>query len=440
MSTSFNKIAEKLFKISENDTTVKREIYAGIATFIAMSYIVIVNPLILKDASMSVEGVFIATALSAAFATFFMALYANLPIALAPGMGTNAWFTYGIVLGMGIAWQQALGAVFLSGVIYMASSFTPLRKDLIKNFPDDLKHAVSVGIGLFICTIGLVNANIITKENAFFITRGDLQDITVVLPILAIITMFALRKYLKIFTSIAIIIGLSAISVLLGLTELPASFVSSPGSIKDVFLQLDISPIFTLDYTFIVVLLTLFAADFFDTTGTLIGLFDGNKKLKQKEQNKALNVDAFSTSVGACLGTSTVTAFAESAVGIIDGKAKTGLTSFTVASLFLLTIFFSPLVSIVPSWAISPVLVYIGFLMFKNVNKIDWKNSQTAMPCFLTIVAMPLTYSIVNGFAFGIISWILILISQNKLSVKKHYSFILIVALYLVYIIGSSIV
>ncbi len=435
---ALSKFFENRFKLSENQTTVKQEVYAGFATFVAMAYIIIVNPLILQDASMSPQGVFIATALSAALATAFMGLYANLPIALAPGMGTNAWFTYGVVLGMGIIWQQALGAVFLSGILFIIISLTPLRKDLIKNFPDDLKHAISVGIGLFICTIGLVNAKIITTENAFFVTKGDLKDITVLLALLATILMFAVRKYLKIFTSIVVILVLSVISLLIGTTELPSNIISYPSSLSSVAMQFDISPFFRLDYTFIVVLLTLFAADFFDTTGTLIGLFNGPKKLSAKEQKRALFVDAISTSTGAALGTSTVTAYAESSVGVIEGNAKTGLTALTVALLFFVAVFFSPLVLMVPSWAVSPVLIYVGFLMFKNITNINWNNSSTAMPCFLTIVAMPLTYSIINGFALGIISWMVLALPKGELSVKKHYSFALIIALYLVYVIGSS--
>ncbi|MCK9444952.1 MAG: NCS2 family permease [Tissierellaceae bacterium] len=409
---------ENQFKLKEHGTDVKTEVLAGLTTFMTMAYILIVNPLILSDSGMDFGGVFTATAISSLIATLMMAFLANYPFALAPGMGLNAFFTYSVVFGMGYSWQYALTAVFLEGILFIILSFFQVREAIFNSIPMNLKKAVSVGIGLFIALIGFSNAGIVVNEEAAgtIIGLGSLSSPEALLAIIGlIVTGFLLAKKVKgaLFFGIVVttIVGLP-----LGVTMLPeGGLVSMPPSLAPVAFKFEWANIFTLDM--LVILFTFLFVDIFDTIGTLIGvsskagLLDENGQLPKVKQ--ALLADAVGTTVGACLGTSTVTTFVESASGVAEG-GRTGLTAFTTGLLFALSLIFSPFFLMIPGAATAPALILVGLFMMSPIKEIDLNDYTEAIPAFLTIVMMPFGYSIAEGIVFGMVSYVILKVLAGR--------------------------
>lgn len=419
---------EKFFKLKENNTTVKTEIIAGITTFMTMAYILAVNPLILKDAGMNPNGVFIASALAAALATIIMALYAKHPFALAPGMGLNAFFTYTVVLDYGFTWQEALFAVFIEGIIFILLSFFNVREAIFNSIPLSLKNAVSAGIGLFIALIGLTNAGIVTKEKATIIAASDITQSGPLLAIIGIlITGYLVVKNVKGAILIGIVLT-TLIGIPMKVTIIPADFqiVNIPSGLADVAFKLKAPANFFSGKLLLAVFSFLFV-DIFDTVGTLAGvatkanMLDNNGKLPRV--GKALIADAVGTTAGAVLGTSTITTFVESSAGVAEG-GRTGLTSLTTGILFLVALIFSPLFSLIPAQATTPALVIVGMFMMGSVAKIDWSDFTVAVPAFLTIIMMPFGYSIAEGIIFGMISYTILHLLTGK---KKDVSLLMII-------------
>ncbi len=407
---------EKLFKLSDNGTNVRTEIMAGATTFLTMAYIIFVNPSILSETGMDKDAVFVATCLAAAFGSAFMGLYANYPIAMAPGMGLNAFFAFGVVKGMGHSWETALGAVFLSGILFLIVSLTRIREWIINRIPFNLKMAIAAGIGLFLAIIALQAAGIIAKHPATMVTLGDLKSTTVLLAVLGFVLMVALdvRKVPG-----AIMIGIFAVAIagaLLGVNTF-SGVVSLPPSIAPVFLKMDIAA--ALDVGVITIVLTFFFVDVFDNTGTLVaiahkaGLIDKDGKLPRI--GRALTVDSTAAMAGAALGTSTTTSYIESAAGVNVG-GRTGLVAVTVAVLFLCALFLAPLAGSIPAFATAPALLYVACLMMSAIKEIDFDDATEYVPAVVTITAMPLTFSIAHGLAFGFISWALIKLLSGRFS------------------------
>ncbi|HPB66393.1 MAG TPA: NCS2 family permease, partial [Spirochaetales bacterium] len=376
-------------------------------TFMTMAYILAVNPGILSATGMPAGGVFTATALASMIATLLMAFMANLPIALAPGMGLNAFFAFTVVLTMGYSWQLALTAVFVEGIIFILMSFFNIREAIVKSIPQNIKNAVSVGIGLFIAFIGLQNAGIIANNDATLVSLGD---VTKGAPLVAIIGLVVSGVLLAFKVKGALLIGIVATTIIgipFGVTSIPKGWspVSAPAA--PLFMQFEFSQIFTLD--FVVVMFTFLFVDIFDTIGTLVGvttqagIISKNGEIPKVKQ--ALLADAIGTVAGAALGTSTVTSYVESASGVAEG-GRTGLTSLTTGILFGLALFLSPLFLLVPSAATAPALILVGLFMLSPVKDIDLSDFTEAIPAFLTIIMMPLAYSIAEGLVFGILSYI----------------------------------
>ena len=436
---------EKLFHLKENHTDVKTEVMAGITTFMTMAYILAVNPNILAASGMDRGSVFTATALSAFIATCLMALLSNYPFVLAPGMGLNAYFTYTVVLGMGYTWQQALAAVFAEGIIFILLSLTNVREAIFNSIPMNLKHAVSVGIGLFIAFIGLQNAKIVVGNDSTLVSIFSFkasvadgtfssQGITVLLALIGIlITAVLLAKNVKggilwgilITWILGIICQLTHLYVPdaeLGFYSLLPDFsngISVP-SMAPTLMKMDFSIVFSLD--FVVIMFAFLFVDMFDTLGTLIGVASKadmlDKEGKLPKIKGALLSDAIGTTVGAMCGTSTVTTFVESASGVAEG-GRTGLTSLVAAILFALSLLLSPIFLAIPSFATAPALIIVGFLMLTSVTKIDFDDMTEAIPCFIAIIAMPFMYSISEGISMGVISYVVINLVTGKAKEKK---------------------
>jgi len=402
---------DKFFKITENKSTLKTEIVAGITTFMTMVYILAVNPGILSAAGMDKDAVFTATALSAVIATLVMALVAKLPFALAPGMGLNAFFAFTVVLGMGYSWEFALTAVFLEGIIFILLTAFNIRELIVNSIPLNLKHAVSVGIGLFIAFIGLKGTGLIVDNPATLVSLGSMKEPAVLVGLAGVLIIgVLLTKKIK----GAILIGILASTILglfVGVTVIPEDFtlVSLPPSIEPIFFKFDFSQIFTIDM--LIVLFTFLFVDMFDTVGTLVGvssksgMLDKDGKVPRVKQ--ALFADSIGTFIGAILGTSTVTTYVESAAGVAEG-GKTGMTALTVAAMFALSLFFAPLFMIIPAAATAPALIIVGLFMISPIMKIDLTDYTEAIPAFFTIIMMPLTYSIAEGIVFGMLSYVLL--------------------------------
>lgn len=401
---------EKQFKLREHGTDAKTEILAGITTFMTMAYILAVNPGMLSETGMDIGGVFTATAVSSAIACFMMALLANYPFALAPGMGLNAFFTYSVVFGMSRSWQFALTAVFIEGIIFILLSFFNVREAIFNSIPMNLKKAVSVGIGLFIALIGFVNAGIVVTGDGTILGLGDLTSNGVLLALLGlIITGFLLAKKVKGALFFGIIIT-TLLGIPFRITSLPQGdflgIFSLPPSIKDVAFKFEFQNVFTWDM--LIVMFSFLFVDIFDTIGTLIGvsskanMLDENGKLPKVKQ--ALLADAIGTTLGACLGTSTVTTYVESASGVAEG-GRTGLTAFTTGVMFLLALILSPLFLMIPGQATAPALIIVGLFMMSPIKEIDLEDFTEAIPAFLTIVMMPFAYSIAEGIVFGMVSY-----------------------------------
>ena len=395
---------ERLFKLGEHGSNVRTEVMAGVTTFLTMAYIIFVNPSILGDAGMPKGAVFVATCLIAALGTAIMGLYANYPIALAPGMGLNAYFAYVVVLGMGIPWQTALGAVFISGCLFLVVTLTGLRELIIRGIPQSLRSAIAVGIGLFLALIALKSAGIVAPSKATYITLGDLHTPPVVLATLGFFLIVALDR-LKVRG--AILIGILAVTI--------ASFFfagnkfggvfSAPPSIEPTLFQLDIKG--ALSVGILNVVLVFFLVELFDATGTLMGVAKRAGLLvpgKMDRMNKALLADSGAIFAGSLLGTSSTTAYIESASGVQAG-GRTGLTAITVAVLFLLCLFIAPLAGSVPAYATAPALFFVACLMMRELVDLDWDETTEVIPAAVTALAMPFTYSIANGLAFGFITY-----------------------------------
>lgn len=436
---------EKIFHLKENKTDVRTEVIAGVTTFMTMAYILAVNPNILEASGMDRGAVFTATALSAFIATCLMALLSNYPFVLAPGMGLNAYFAYTVVLGMGYSWQQALAAVFVEGLIFILLSLTNIREAIFNSIPMNLKHAVSVGIGLFIAFIGLQNAKIVVNNDSTLVSvfsfKSAVKDgtfnsmgITVLLALIGIlVTAVLLVKNIKgsILWGILITWGLGIICQFVGLyvpnpelgffSLLPdfSNGISVP-SMAPTFMKMDFSIVFSLD--FVVIMFAFLFVDMFDTLGTLIGVASKadmlDKDGKLPKIKGALLSDAVGTSVGAVCGTSTVTTFVESASGVAEG-GRTGLTAIVAAILFGLSLFLSPIFLAIPSFATAPALIVVGFLMLTSITKIDFNDYTEAIPCFIAIIAMPFMYSISEGIAMGVISYVVINLVAGKAKEKK---------------------
>ena len=414
LSNDKNNFLEKIFKLSENNTNVKTEVTAGITTFMTMAYILVVNPMILSASGMDQGAVFVATALSAAISTFFMGILANYPIGLAPGMGLNVFFANTIVLQMGYSWQFALMAVFIEGIIFILLTVTNLREKIIECIPMNLKFAVTAGVGLFIAYVGLSNASIVVDG-----ALGNIHDPLVILTLVGLlITGVLVAKNVKgaLLISIA---SISIIGMVLKLVALPTGIVSLDiPSLKPVFLQafsVDKSEIFSLNM--VILVFTLLFVDLFDTVGCLVGVAEKGNLLDEKgnipRAKEAMLSDAIGTTVGALLGTSTVTAFVESASGVGEG-GRTGLTAITTGFLFLISLFFAPLFVAIPTQATSAVLIIVGVMMAESFNKIDFSDFTNAIPAFITFLFMPLMNSIGDGIIFGILSYTILKLLTNK--------------------------
>ena len=406
---------EKFFKMSARGTNVRREIVAGLTTFLAMAYILAVNPKMLANAGMDASGVFTATALAACIATLVMAFTANLPIALAPGMGLNAFFAFTVVLGMGISWKIALTAVFLEGVLFIILSLFNVREAIIKAIPSNLKKAVAAGIGLFICFIGFQNAGIIVNNDATLVGLGNLTQGPAAVAMIGL-ALTAVLYALKIPGSILIgILVTTLIGIPFGVTSVPANWTPVSMPAAPLLFQFDFSRIFTLD--FFAVFFTFLFVDIFDTVGTLVGvsseahLMDANGNVPRVKQ--ALLSDAIGTVAGACLGTSTVTSYVESTAGVAAG-GRTGMTALTTGVLFLLALFLSPLFLLVPGAATAPALIIVGFLMLKAVTGINFNDVTEGLSAFITIVMMPFAYSIAEGIVWGIITYVFMKAATGK--------------------------
>ena len=406
----------RFFGIAENNTTVRTEVLAGCTTFLTMAYIVFVNPAILSDAGMDRDAVFVATCLAAAVGTAIMGLYANYPVALAPGMGLNAYFTYGVVLGLGHSWQVALGAVFLSGVIFLVLSVLPVREYIINSIPRSLKMAISAGIGLFLGIIALKNAGVVVAHPATFVSLGDVKSLPVLLAAAGFVIMVALDRRRVPGAIIIAILLVTALGVALGVTT-PAGVVSLPPSIAPTFFALDLGGAFEVGL--ITIVFAFLFVDMFDTAGTLVGvahragLLDAEGKLPRA--GKALVADSIATMVGAVLGTSTTTSYVESAAGVKVG-GRTGLTAVVVAVLFLAALFFSPLAATVPAYATAPALLYVACMMARGLTEVDWEDATEYAPAVVTAIVMPLTFSIANGIALGFITYAAIKLLSGRIA------------------------
>lgn len=452
----------RMFHLTENHTTVRTEVLAGITTFMTMAYILAVNPLILSTTGMDKGAVLTATALASCLGTVLMAVFANYPFALSAGMGLNAFFAFTVVMQMGYSWQMALTAVFVEGIIFIVLSLTNIREAIFNAIPMTLKKAVSAGIGLFICLIGLLNAQIIVANPATKIALFSFKQsaesgtfhtvgITVLLAMLGIL-FTAILMVKKVRGSILWgILGTWIVAVVCELTGLyvpnpelkmfsvlpdisagTAAFM--PASLAPIFCQLDFSNIFSMD--FLVVMLAFLFVDIFDTLGTLIGvsskanMLDENGKLPRIKG--ALMADAVATTVGAVMGTSTTTTFVESATGVSEG-GRTGLTAVTVAALFLLSLFLAPVFMAIPAFATTPALVIVGFLMLTSVAGIDFDDFTESIPAYITIIAMPFCYSISEGISFGVISYVLINLltgHKDKISILMYVLVVIFVLKY----------
>ena len=420
-------LLDNFFEISKNNTSVRTEMVAGITTFMTMAYILIVNPSILSAAGMDQGAVFTATALSALVATLIMGLYAKLPFAQAPGMGLNAFFAFTVVLGMGYSYQFALTAVFLEGIIFILLTLFNVREAIVDSIPSNIKKAISVGIGLFIALIGLEGAGIIVhpQDGGTIVALGDITSGTALLAIIGIlITGILLVRKVKGALFIGMLIT-AVVGIPMGVTPVPTTIVSAPQSISSVFLQFEFSNIFSIDM--LIVLFTLLFMDMFDTIGTLVGVATKAKMLDENGKvpniKKALFADAVGTTFGACVGTSTVSTFVESASGVAEG-GRTGLTAVSTGIMFALALFFSPVFASITSAVTCSALVLVGLFMIEPIKEIELNEYTEAIPAFLTIIMMPLSYSISDGIVFGVVSYIVLKIFAGK---AKDISFTTII-------------
>lgn len=412
-----NSFLESFFKLKENNTNVRTEFVAGVTTFMTMAYILIVNPSILSAAGMDSGAVFTATAVSSIIATLIMGLYAKLPFAQAPGMGLNAFFAYTVVLGMGYSYQFALTAVLLEGLIFILLTLFNVREAIVDSIPNNIKKAISVGIGLFIALLGLEAAGVVIhpEDGSTIVALGNITSGEGLLAIIGIvITGILVARKVKGALFLGMIIT-TVIGIPMGIVELPNKILSMPPSISSTFMQFEWHNIFSLDM--VIVLFTLLFMDMFDTIGTLVGVATKANMLdndgKVPNIKKALFADAIATTVGACLGTSTVSTFVESASGVTEG-GRTGLTAVSTAFMFFLALFLSPIFGIITSAVTASALVIVGLFMIETIKEINLEDYTEAIPAFLTIIMMPFAYSISDGIVFGVVSYILLKLFTGK--------------------------
>ncbi|MGC2474652.1 MAG: NCS2 family permease [Candidatus Sulfotelmatobacter sp.] len=404
---------ERYFRLKENQTTVRTEFLGGLTTFITMAYIVVVNPQILSKAGMPVEGVVFATCVASAAATLVMGLYANYPIALAPGMSLNAYFTYSVCMGMHVPWQTALGVIFFSGVFFLILTVSRVREQIVNGIPECLKHSTAGGIGMFIAFVGLRNANLVVANPATFVSLGSFanREAQMACVGLAIILILMTRK---ITGAILIgVLGTTVFGILRGMSSWPTAIFSMPHP-SATFLKLDLRG--ALHLGLLEIIFVFLFVDLFDNVGTLVGVCEQGgfvKDGKIPRVGRALISDAVGTILGALTGTSTVTSYIESAAGVAAG-AKTGLSNVFVAGLFLLAAFFAPLAAAIPGYATAPALIIVGALMTESIGRVDWPDFTEAIPAFVTLLATPLTFSIATGLSLGLISYTLVKVAAGK--------------------------
>jgi adenine/guanine/hypoxanthine permease len=423
---------EAFFKLKENKTNFKTEVLAGITTFMTMAYILIVNPSILSQAGMDFGAVFTATALATIVTTLLLGLYAKLPFAAAPGMGLNAFFAFTVVKGMGYSWQFALTAVLLEGIIFIFLTVFNIREAIIDCIPLNIKKAISVGIGLFIAFLGFDNAKIVVHpEGGTLVALGNLKDPFTLLAIIGIVitAILVARKVRG-----ALLIGIVATTIIgipMGITKIPTSLIAAPPSLRPTFMQFEWTHVFSVDMA--IVLFTFLFMDMFDTIGTLVGVATKANMVDEKgnvpRAKHALLSDAIGTTLGAAFGTSAVTAYVESASGVAEG-GRTGLTAVSTAVMFIIALFLSPLFLMIPSPATAPALILVGLFMLEPIKEIDLVDFTEAIPAFITLIMMPLTYSIADGIAFGMVSYVIIKVASGRMK-DIHFATYIISALFI---------
>jgi adenine/guanine/hypoxanthine permease len=430
-------LLDRYFKLTENHTSVKQEMLGGITTFVTMAYIVVVNPQILAQAGMPADGVVFATCLSAAVATLVMGLYANYPIALAPGMSLNAYFTYSVCLAMHVPWRTALAVVFFSGVLFLVLTVTRVREQIVNGIPDGLKHSTAAGIGMFIAFVGMRNAKLIVASSATFVGIGSFADKEVQTACLGLVLTLILMAR-RIHGAILLgIIGTTLIGILRGMSTWPSSFFSLPHP-SATFLQLDFRG--ALHLGLLEILFAFLFVDLFDNVGTLVGVCEQAgfvKNGKIPRVGRILVADSIGTIFGSLTGTSTVTSYIESAAGVAAG-ARTGLANLPVVALFLLAMFCSPLAAAIPAYATAPALILVGVLMSQSLAHVKWHDFSEALPAFITMVTTPLAFSIATGLTLGVISYTVVKVAAGKLAEINTLIWILTILFILRYVYLAS--
>lgn len=405
---------EQVFKLSENKTNVRTEVVAGVTTFLTMAYIIFVNPAILAEAKMPFGAVFSATCVAAAIGCFLMAFLANYPIALAPGMGLNAYFAFGVVGGMGHSWQVALGCVFISGVLFFIISVLPIREWIVNAIPMSLKMAIAAGIGLFLALIALKNAGIVVAHPATLVTHGKLTSFPVIMATLGLFLIVALEQRRIMGGVIIGILVVTIVAIAAGQQKFAGIF-DTPPSLAPVLLQMDLGGAFKVGL--VTVVFAFLFVDLFDNTGTLIALAHRGGFMKPDgtvpRLHRALMADSGAAMIGAAIGTSTTTSYIESASGINEG-GRTGLTAAVIGVLFLLALFLSPLAGSIPAYATAPALFYVACLMVRSLTEVEWDDVTEAAPAVVTAITMPFTFSIAEGIAFGFISYVAIKVATGR--------------------------
>jgi AGZA family xanthine/uracil permease-like MFS transporter len=406
-------LIERYFKLAENRTTVRQELIGGLTTFLTMAYVIVVNPQILAQAGMPAEGVLFATCISAAAATLVMGLYANYPIALAPGMSLNAYFTYSVCLGMHVPWRTALGVVFFSGVLFLALTITRVREQIVNGIPNCLKHSTAAGIGMFIAFVGMRNAKLVVANAATFVGLGSFSDPEVQAACFGLILTLVLMAR-KVKGAILIgIFGTTLLGIFRGMARWPSGIISIPHP-SSTLLQLDLRGAVHLGL--LEIIFAFLFVDLFDNVGTLVGVCEQGGFVKNgriPRVGRALIADAVGTVFGSLTGTSTVTSYIESAAGVAAG-ARTGLSNMVIAALFVVAVFFSPIAAAIPEYATAPALILVGALMTQSIAQVEWSEFSEALPAFVTMLATPLTFSIATGLSLGLISYTVVKVAMGK--------------------------
>ena len=404
---------DRYFQLAENQTTVKKEMLGGVTTFVTMAYIVVVNPQILSQAGMPADGVVFATCLSSAVATLVMGLYANYPIALAPGMSLNAYFTYSVCLAMHVPWQTALAVVCFSGVLFLILTVTRVREQIVNGIPDCLKHSTAAGIGMFIAFVGLRNAKLVVANSATFVGLGNFSDKEVQTACFGLALTLVLMARRLPGAILLGVLGTTVLGIFRGMSVWPATFFSIPHA-SSTFLRLDFRSAIHLG--FLEILFAFLFVDLFDNVGTLVGVCEHGGFIKDGKiprVGRVLMADSIGTIFGALTGTSTVTSYIESAAGVAAG-ARTGLSNVAVAALFFLAMFCSPLATAIPAYATAPALILVGVLMAQSLALVKWSDFSEALPAFITMIATPLAFSIATGLSFGLISYTVVKVASGK--------------------------